>query len=109
MNVSFASERPAGSYALALPVWSEDMLSDRLAGLGEPGRTVAARAAEGQRFERELGAVAEAFVQEGARLASNLMNAGGISPDFLQERLHRRAHSRVERRGGVVIKVNGGH
>src|SRR3954469_8377540 len=65
MNVSFASERPAGSYALAIPVWGEDMLSDRLASLGEPARTLAARAAEAQRFERELGGVAEAFVQDG--------------------------------------------
>src|SRR6478672_5776756 len=81
MNVSFAPERPAGSYALALPVWSEDMLSDRLAGLGEPGRTLAARAAEGQRFERELGTVAEAFVPEGDLVRRLLLVGLGANRD----------------------------
>jgi leucyl aminopeptidase len=66
MKVSFAPARPAGgAFALALPVWGEDMLADRLSGLAEPSRTLAARAAEAQRFERELGAIAEAFVQDG--------------------------------------------
>src|SRR3954471_14800002 len=81
MNVSFASQRPSGSYALALPVWSEDMLSDRLAGLGEPGRTLAARAAEGQRFERELGGVAEAFVQDGDTARRLLLVGLGANRD----------------------------
>jgi leucyl aminopeptidase len=65
MKISFASERPGGAYALAIPVWSDDALADRLGGLGEPGRALAARAAEAQRFERELGSVAELFVAEG--------------------------------------------
>jgi leucyl aminopeptidase len=65
MKISFASQRPAGSFALAIPAWSEDMLSERLATLGEPARTLAARAAEAQRFEREPGTVAETFVQDG--------------------------------------------
>ena len=66
MKVSFAAQRPDGSYALALPVWSEDLLTDRLAGLDEGARLVAARAAEAQRFEREATAVAETFVAEGS-------------------------------------------
>jgi leucyl aminopeptidase len=66
MKVSFAAQRPDGSYALALPVWSEDLLTDRLAGLDEGSRLVAARAAEAQRFEREATAVAETFVAEGS-------------------------------------------
>ena len=65
MKISFASERPAGAYALALPVWGDDALADRLGGLSEPGRALAARAAEAQRFERELASVAELFVPEG--------------------------------------------
>jgi leucyl aminopeptidase len=64
MKIAFASERPTGAYTLALPVWSDDLLSDRLQSLAEPGRTLAARAAEAQRFEREAGSVAEAFVQD---------------------------------------------
>ena len=55
LKVSFAAQRPEGAYALAIPVWSEDMSADRLAGLDEPARTLAARAAEAQRFEREAG------------------------------------------------------
>ncbi|HYW14759.1 MAG TPA: leucyl aminopeptidase [Allosphingosinicella sp.] len=69
MKISFASERPAGAYALALPVWSEDMVADRLGGLDPAVRSVAARAAEAQRFEREAASIAETFVAngEGAR------------------------------------------
>jgi leucyl aminopeptidase len=65
MKVSFAAQRPDGAYTLALPLWSEDMVGDRLSGLDEPARGLAARAAEAQRFERETGAVAETFVPEG--------------------------------------------
>ncbi len=65
MKISFASERPAGAYALALPVWSESTVADRLAAL-EPGtRAIAARAAEAQRFEREAASIAETFVADG--------------------------------------------
>ena len=66
MKVSFADTRPSGSYALAIPVWGEDMLSDRLNGLDENARTLAARSAEAQRFEREPAAIAETFVTEGS-------------------------------------------
>ncbi|HEX8217152.1 MAG TPA: leucyl aminopeptidase [Allosphingosinicella sp.] len=65
MKVTFAAERPQGSYALALPVRGEDMLSDRLAGLDEAARRLAAKSAEAQRFEREAAAVAETFIAEG--------------------------------------------
>ena len=53
IKVSFAAKRPAGAYALAVPVRGEDMLHDRLAGLDEAARTLAMRSAEAQRFERE--------------------------------------------------------
>jgi leucyl aminopeptidase len=65
MKVSFATDRPAGAYVLALPMWSEDMIADRLAGLDPAVRVVAARAAEAQRFEREAASVAETFVADG--------------------------------------------
>ncbi|HYN46963.1 MAG TPA: leucyl aminopeptidase [Allosphingosinicella sp.] len=65
MKVSFAAKRPEGAYALAIPVRGEDMLHDRLAGLDEAARTLAVRSAEAQRFEREIGAVVETFVDEG--------------------------------------------
>ncbi len=65
LKVSFAAHRPDGAYALAIPVWSEDMVSERLVGFPEPARTLAARAADAQRFERELAAIAETFVDDG--------------------------------------------
>jgi leucyl aminopeptidase len=65
MKIRFAKQRPAGAYALALPVWSEDMIADRLAGFDESARTLAARAADAQRFEREAASVVETFVADG--------------------------------------------
>ncbi|MBA3676351.1 MAG: leucyl aminopeptidase [Sphingosinicella sp.] len=65
MKVSFAAQRPEGSYALAIPVWDEDMLADRLTGFDEASRTLAARAADAQRFEREAATIAETFISEG--------------------------------------------
>ena len=65
MKVTFAAQRPEGSYALAMPVWGESMLANRLSGLDEAARTLAARSAEAQRFEREAAAIAETFVTEG--------------------------------------------
>src|SRR5438309_2922571 len=81
MNVRFASARPTGAYALALPVRGDDLLTDRLASLPAADRTLVARAAESQRFERELGAVAETFVAEGD-IARRLLLVGlGSSRD----------------------------
>jgi leucyl aminopeptidase len=65
VKVSFVDARPQGAFALALPVWGETMLAERLSGLDENARRLAARAAEAQRFEREAGAVAETFYAEG--------------------------------------------
>jgi len=65
MKVTFAAQRPEGSYALAMPVWGEDMLANRLSGLDAAARTLAARSAEAQRFEREAAMIAETFVSEG--------------------------------------------
>jgi leucyl aminopeptidase len=64
IKVTFAAARPEGAYALAVPVRSEEMVADRLAGLDPGARTLAARAVEAQRFERETGAIAEAFVED---------------------------------------------
>ena len=65
LKISFAPQRPEGAYALAIPAWSEDMISERLSGFAEPARTLAARAADAQRFERELAAIAETFIEDG--------------------------------------------
>jgi leucyl aminopeptidase len=82
MKVSFAAQRPEGNYALAIPVWSEDMLGERLAGFDDAGRTLAARAADAQRFEREAGTIAESFVNQGdAARRLLLVGLGGTRDD----------------------------
>src|SRR5918998_4113000 len=82
MKVSFSPDRPTGSYALALPVWSEDMLAERLSGFEEGARSLAARAAEAQRFEREDATIAETFVNEGdAARRLLLIGLGGKRDD----------------------------
>ena len=89
MKVSFAKKRPGGSFALAIPVWGEDMLADRLASLDEAGRKLAARAADAQRFEREAATIAETFVEEGdAARRLLLIGLGGKRDDeALYERI----------------------
>jgi leucyl aminopeptidase len=81
LNVTFAAQRPDGAYALAIPVRGEDMLHERLAGLGESARTLAMRAAEGQRFERELASVAELYAEEDGRVRRLLLAGLGTKAD----------------------------
>ncbi|WP_243406170.1 leucyl aminopeptidase [Sphingosinicella sp. YJ22] len=82
LKVSFAATRPEGAYALAIPAWSEDMISERLAGFSEPARSLAARAADAQRFERELAAIAETFIDDdGTARRVLLVGLGGKSDD----------------------------
>ena len=80
INVEFAPERPEGAYALAIPVRAEDALHDRLAALGDSGRTLAARAAEAQRFERELGGIAETFLELAGEVRRLLLVGLGTHP-----------------------------
>jgi leucyl aminopeptidase len=89
MKISFAAQRPAGQFTLALPLWSEDMLGERLSGFAEPARTVAARAAEAQRFERELGGVAESFIDDGGTVRRLLLIGLGARRD--EDALYERA------------------
>jgi leucyl aminopeptidase len=82
LKISFAAQRPEGAYALAIPVWSEDMLHERLAALPQAARTLASRAAEAQRFEREAAAVIETFVEEGGTVRRLLLvGLGGSRSD----------------------------
>jgi leucyl aminopeptidase len=82
LKVSFAPRRPDGAYALAIPAWSEDMISERLAGFSDAAQTLAARAADAQRFERELAAIAETFVDDaGTARRVLLVGLGGRSDD----------------------------
>ncbi len=81
MKVTFAAQRPEGSFALAIPVRGEDMLNDRLAGLDEAARRLAAKSAEAQRFEREAGGVAETFIAEGEGARRLLLVGLGTKQD----------------------------
>ena len=81
IKVTFAASRPEGAYALAVPVRSDEMVADRLAGLDAAARALAARAAEAQRFERETGAIAESFVEEGGAVRRLLLVGLGAQRD----------------------------
>ena len=111
MKVSFATQRPSGSFALAIPVAGEDMLADRLASLDEASRTLAARAAEAQRFEREPAAIAETFVTEGdtARRLLLVGLGGNREDDALYERVGGALAARLLTSGEtrLVIDVSG--
>jgi leucyl aminopeptidase len=89
LKISFASQRPTGSFALALTMWSEDMLNDRLSGLPDGTRSLAARAAEAQRFEREAASIAEVFVEEGG--IARRMLLVGLGANRTDEALYERA------------------
>jgi leucyl aminopeptidase len=93
IKVEFAAARPDGAHALAIPVRAEDVLHDRLGALAEPARAFAARAAEAQRFERELGGVAETFVEEGGAVRRLLLVGLGPQPG---------ADGGYERAGGAL-------
>ncbi|MBV9883100.1 MAG: leucyl aminopeptidase [Sphingomonadaceae bacterium] len=81
MKVSFAASRPEGAYALAIPLRSEDNVAERLPGLEAGARNLAVRAAEAQRFEREAGGVAEAFVEDGGQVRRLLLVGLGAQRD----------------------------
>jgi leucyl aminopeptidase len=80
IKVEFAAARPDGAYALAIPVRAEDALHDRLGALGDPARAFAARAAEAQCFERELGGIAETFFEESGAVRRLLLVGLGAQP-----------------------------
>src|SRR3954462_15937815 len=73
IKVSFAASRPKGAYALAVPVRSEEMVADRLGGLDAATRVLVSRAAEAQRFERDAGAIAETFIDDGGTIRRLLL------------------------------------
>ena len=81
IKVSFAAQRPEGAFALAIPVRSEDMLHDRLDGFEEAERTLPERSAEAQRFEREIGAIAETFIDEAGATRRLLLVGYGAKQD----------------------------
>src|SRR5688572_27694494 len=87
------------------------MLADRLAGLDEAGRKLAARAADAQRFEREAATIAETFVEEGdAARRLLLIGLGGKRDDeALYERIGGALTARLLTSGEtrLVVDVTG--
>lgn len=108
IKVSFAADRPEGAYALAIPVGSEDMLHDRLDRLDEAARTLAARSAEAQRFERELGAIAETFIDEAGAARRVLLVGYGAKQDevAMHERVGGALTARLLTSGEVRLVVD---
>ncbi|HEY5710730.1 MAG TPA: leucyl aminopeptidase [Allosphingosinicella sp.] len=89
MKVTFAAKRPKGAYALAVPVRADDEVPARLSGLDDNSRGLAARAAEAQRFERELAGIAETFVSDGGAVRRLLLVGlgGGTDEDGALEKV----------------------
>ena len=107
MKVTFADTRPSGSYALAIPVRGEDMLSDRLSGLDEAARTLAARSAEAQRFERDAAAIAETFITEGSSARRLLLVGLGGRGDGDAVLAENMPDGNAQRPGDVVTSMSG--
>jgi leucyl aminopeptidase len=111
MKVTFANERPSGSYALAIPVRSDQALSDRLTAFGQSAALVA-HAAEAQRFEREVASIAETFISDGEGGRRLLLVGLGARADepMIYERAGAALTARLLTSGEtrLVIDVRGG-
>jgi leucyl aminopeptidase len=81
LKTSFTSQRPSGAFALAIPVSSDDLLNERLSGLDDAARTLVAKSAEAQRFEREAAGIAETFIGEGNAVRRLLLVGLGAARD----------------------------
>jgi leucyl aminopeptidase len=108
MQIRFAASRPAGDYALVLPVPGKDRSS--LASLGAAQPAVAA-ALDRQRFEGEPASVSEQFIDDGGTLRRLLViGAGtGSAPHETAEKLAGTAVARLLTSGETkaVIDVSG--
>ena len=100
-------------HRVVLDSGSDEMLSLRFerARRAEDGEIVRLGSATGEndftRFcAQKFGRAIACVVEQGARFAADVMDARRIAPKFIKKRQHRRAHVRVERRGGVVIEIN---
>ena len=80
MDVRFATSRPTGAYALALPVAGSTGL-DRLPALDGDAADLARRTAGATRFEGEAGAVAELFTADGQGARRLLLAGMGSAGD----------------------------
>jgi leucyl aminopeptidase len=96
MKVTFANERPDGSYALAIPLRSDEKLGERLNWLNETERGLVVDAVAAQRFKGEIGSIAEAFVRDAGKVRRLLVVGLGARQD--EDMLFERAGSALSAR-----------
>jgi leucyl aminopeptidase len=108
MKIRFADSRPAGDYALVLPVSGKDRST--LASLGPSQQTVSA-ALDTQRFEGDASSVSEQFVDDGGKVRRLLVigTGNGTAAAESAEKLGGTAVSRLLTSGekSAVIDVSG--
>ena len=108
MQIRFADSRPAGDFALVLPVAGKDRSS--LGALGASQQTVSA-ALDRQRFEGDASTASEQFIDEnGAVRRLLLVGTGtGTSPSDAAEKLGGTAAARLQASGEktAVIDLTG--
>src|SRR6476469_6857588 len=108
MTISFAGRRPAGDYALVLPVAGKDRSS--LSSLGT-AQQIVTQTIERQRFEGDASSAVEQFVDDSgsARRVLIIGTGAGSTPNDAAEKLGGTAVARLLTSGEtkVVIEVSG--
>jgi leucyl aminopeptidase len=108
MKISFADRRPAGDYALVLPVAGKDRSS--LSSLGT-AQQIVTQTIERQRFEGDASSAVEQFVDDSgsARRVLIIGTGAGSTPNDAAEKLGGTAVARLLTSGEtkVVIEVSG--
>ena len=108
MKIRFADSRPAGDYALVLPVSGKDR--GPLAALGASQKAVSA-ALDRQRFEGDASNASEQFVEDGGKVRRLLVlgTGTGTAPADAAEKLGGAAASKLETSGekAAVIDLSG--
>src|SRR6476646_1866002 len=108
MQIRFADSRPAGDYALVLPVAGKDRSA--LAALGVSRRAVSS-ALDRQRFEGEASSASEQFIDEGGKVRRLLLvgTGAGTAPKDAAEKLGGTAASKLQTSGEkkAVIDLTG--
>src|SRR3954451_862031 len=108
MQIRFADSRPAGDYALVLPVAGKDR--SWLGSLGAAQQPVAT-ALDRQRFEGEASSVSEQFIDDNGTLRRLVVigTGAGTSPNQAAEKLGGTAAARLVTSGEkkAVIDLSG--
>ena len=108
MKIRFADSRPAGDFALVLPVAGKDR--SPLGALG-PSQQAVSKALDRQRFEGEASSVSEQFVDDNGATRRLLVigTGGGSTPTDFAEKLGGTAAARLQTSGEktAVIDLSG--